>query len=99
MTKAEWLSSDDPVVMLKALRAHWRAEEAEFERLVQRYLLACCRAIRRLLPIEGSRNGVEVAERHIDRGVSREEWFEANWHAEGAAMTLELIEDYRAYSE
>jgi hypothetical protein len=92
MTAEEWLRSDDAVAMLKALRASWRGDETELVRLTHRYLLACCRAIWKLLPMEASRSGVEVAERYIEGRATREEFFRAEWDAEGAAFFLEPFE-------
>ena len=92
MTAEEWRRSDDPTTMLKALRASWRGEEAALVRLTHRYLLACCRAIWTLLPLEASRRGVEIAERLIDGRATREEYGLAEWEAEGAAFFLEPFE-------
>jgi hypothetical protein len=92
MTAEEWRRSDDAVAMLKALRASWRGDEIELVRLTHRYLLACCRAIWRLLPMEASRSGVEVAERFIEGRATREEFSRAEWDAEGAAFFLEPFE-------
>jgi hypothetical protein len=92
VTQAEWLASEDPLAMLGALRDGWRGEEADLVRLTHRYLLACCRAIWVLLPLEESRRGVEVAERYIDGQATREEFGTAEWDAEGAAFFLELFE-------
>lgn len=92
MTAEEWRRSEDPVAMLKALRASWWGEEDALVRLTHRYLLACCRAIWTLLPMEASRRGVEVAERHIEGRATREEFGRAEWDAEGAAFFLEPFE-------
>ena len=92
MTEEEWLASDDPIAMLKALRADWRGEDADLLRLTNRYLLACCRAIWTLLPLEASRQGVEVAERFIEDRATREEFADAEYLAEGAALFLDPFE-------
>ncbi len=92
MTAEQWRRSEDPVAMLRALRATWRGDEAERERLIHRYLLACCRAIWRLLPMEESRVGVEVAERYIEGRATREEFGLAEYQAEGAAFFLDPFE-------
>ena len=78
--------------MLKALRTSWHGEEADFVWLTHRYQLACCRAIWRLLPIEASRRGIEVAERWIEGRATREEFGLAEWQAEGAAFFLDPCE-------
>jgi hypothetical protein len=92
MTAEEWRRSEDAVAMLEALRATWRGAEADLVRLTHRYLLACCRAIWKLLPMEASRRGVEVAERYIEGRATREEFGLAEWEAEGAAFFLEPFE-------
>ena len=92
MTAEEWRRSEDPVAMLRALRATWWGEEAELVRLTHRYLLACCRAIWKLLPMEASRRGIEVTERYIEGQATREEFGLAGWQAEGAAFFLEPFE-------
>jgi hypothetical protein len=92
MTAEEWRRSEDAVAMLKALRATWHGEESDLVRLTHRYLLACCRAIWKLLPMEASRRGVEVAERYIEGQATREEFGLAEWEAEGAAFFLEPFE-------
>ncbi len=95
MTEAEWLASDDPTAMLEALRTHWRGDEADLVRLTHRYLLACCRAIWRLLPMEASRVGIEVTERVIEGRATREEFDRARYEAEGAAFYLDYCEPCR----
>lgn len=92
MTAEQWRRSEDPVAMLRALRATWCGEEAELVRLTHRYLLACCRANWELLPMEESRRGIEVAERYVDGRATREELGRAEWDAEGAAFFLEPFE-------
>jgi hypothetical protein len=89
MTREEWLGSDDPLAMLNSLHADWQGDEAGLVRLTHRYLLACCRAIWTLLPMEASRKGVEVAERYIEGQATAEEFHLAEWQAEGAAFFLE----------
>jgi hypothetical protein len=98
MTAEEWRRCEDPVAMLKALRASWRGGEADLVRLTHRYLLACCRAIRGLLPMEASRRGIEVAERYIEGRATREEFGLAAWQAEGAAFFLDPF-DYEPENE
>lgn len=92
MTEAEWLASEDPVAMLEEIRANWRGEEADLVRLTHRYLLACCRAIWTLLPMEASRRGVEVAERYIQGRATPDEFSQAEFQAEGAAFFLDPFE-------
>ncbi len=89
MTDEEWLTSDDSIAMLAALRANWQGTEDELVRLTHRYLLACCRAIWKLLPLEASRRGVEITERYIEGRATSDEFSSAEWAAEGAAFFLE----------
>ncbi len=92
MTEQEWLTSDDVPAMLEALCTRWRGDQADIVRLTHRYLLACCRAVWRLLPLEASRRGVEVAERYIEGRATREEYGRAEYEAEGAAFFLNPYE-------
>jgi hypothetical protein len=89
MTAEEWRRSEDVPAMIRALRAGWCEEGAALVRLVHRYLLASCRAIWPLIPLEASRNGIEVAERWIAGRATRQELGTAEWHAEGAAFFLD----------
>jgi hypothetical protein len=93
MTEHEWVTSDDPIAMLEALQCHRRDDEEALLRLIQRYLLACCRRIWKLLPMEGSRRGVEVAERYLDGHATKEEFGIAEWNAEGAAFFIDHYEN------
>ena len=89
MTVEQWLRSDDVSLMLRWFRQEWSGEEADLDRILQRYCLACCRRIWRLLPQEESRAGVEVAERFIDELATREDLGRAEWLAEGAAFKID----------
>ena len=80
--------------MLGHLRASWRGERAILDRLLRRYYLACCRRIWKLLPMDESRRGVEVAEHHLTGNATDEELRKAVWHAEGVAVLfLDGFED------
>jgi hypothetical protein len=92
MTAEEWRRSEDVPAMLRALRAGWHGAGADFVLLTHRYLLACCRAIWRLLPMEASRRGVEVAERYIEGRATAKELGDAEWLAEGDAFFLDPFE-------
>lgn len=89
MTEEEWLASDDAPLMLRWFRQQWRGEEADLDRLLHRYFLACCRKIWRLLPAEESRAAVEIAERSIDGLATDEELYRADYVGEGAAFQFE----------
>lgn len=90
MTEEEWLRSEDVPLMLRWFRQEWRGEEADLDRTIQRYCLACCRRIWPLLPQEDSQAGVEVAERFVDGLATRKELHWAEWLAEGAAFTFDF---------
>ena len=89
MTEEQWLLSTDTPLMLRWFRQEWRGEEADLDRLLHRFCLACCRRIWRLLPQEKSRSGVEVAERFVDGLATRDELGRAEWLAEGAAFEID----------
>lgn len=89
MTEEEWSTSDDTPLMLRWFRQQWRGEEADLDRLLHRYCLACCRRIWRLLPHEVSRAGVEVAERFIEGLATEDELSRAEYEAEGGAFTFD----------
>ena len=89
MTEAQWLGSDDVPLMLRWFRQEWRGEERELNTLLQRFLLACCRRIWRLLPGAKCRAGVEVAERTLEGLATREEFGLAEYLAEGEAFKFE----------
>ncbi|WP_435005117.1 hypothetical protein P12x_003009 [Tundrisphaera lichenicola] len=92
MTESEWLTSDDPIAMQRALRAVWPGKEDEFVRVIHCFLLDCCRAIWPLLPMEATRRGIEVAERYLLGQATRKEFFRAEYQAEGAAFFLETYD-------
>lgn len=89
MTEEQWLRSDDVPLMLTWIRQEWRGKEADLDRILQRYCLACCRRIWRLLPQEASHAGIEVAERFVDGLATRAELGQAEWLAEGAAFKID----------
>ncbi|QEH38746.1 hypothetical protein OJF2_73520 [Aquisphaera giovannonii] len=93
MTEDQWLQSDDVPLMLRWFRQEWQGEEADLDRLLQSYLLACCRRIWELLPLDASRRGVEIAERDLEGEASREEVARARYEAEGAAFYLDPSDD------
>jgi hypothetical protein len=98
MSEEEWLRSDDVALMLRWFRQEWRGEEADLNRLLQRYCLACCRKIWQLLPHEASRAGVEVAERFLEGLATRDEFGKAEWQAEGAALLIGFNSDPKEVS-
>jgi hypothetical protein len=90
MTEEEWLWSDDAALMVRWLLQKWPGEAAELDKLLSRYFLACCRRIWRLLPVEDSRAGVEVAERFARGQASDKELGRAQWLAESAPWRFHL---------
>ncbi len=96
MTGPEWFQSDDVALMLRWFRQEWRGAVADLDRLLQRYFLACCRRIWRLLPQEESRVGVEVAERYVNGLATPDDLHRAEWLAEAAAFQFEYDSDPEA---
>jgi hypothetical protein len=88
MTADEWEASDDALEMLKAVRGKWR-DQAALQQALQRYYLACCRAVWPLLPHPRTRRGVEAAERYLDGLASAEDLDRADRDAQWAAHDVE----------
>jgi hypothetical protein len=89
MTEAKWNSSLDVRRLLPVLRKQWRGDQETLEKKLHRYYVACCRAIWQLLPQQGSREGVEVAERYLEGEATREELRKVDYEVEGAAFNLD----------
>ena len=83
MTEAVWLSCDDPARMLTHLIAGnlTRGFNPISDRKLRLFACACCRQIWCLLTDERSRQAVQVAERHADGCVGREELETAGMNA------------------
>jgi hypothetical protein len=64
-------------------------KEIHFFRSLYGYFVSSCRAIWPLLPLAGSRRGIEVAEQFLAGLATVEDVYEANWNAEGAAFKIE----------
>ncbi len=79
MTEAEWLASDDPAPMLKALRGYGRVligtPSARRERL---FGCACCRRVQDVFPRIWDRAVLEIVERFADGNASDQELQEAS---------------------
>ncbi len=88
MTHGEWLRSTDARAMLEALWEAADGDEAALVPALHRYYVACCRRIWRLLPQEGSRRGIEVAERYLVGHATDDELSKVNWDCEGAAFNI-----------
>ena len=99
MTEAEWLVSDNAQEMLEALRLPVPDYVVWLERKLQLYYLACCGAIWKLLPHEGSRMAVEAGERYVE-GEATDEELDPYYESEGAAFMFdyngqpELVQRY-----
>jgi hypothetical protein len=91
MTESEWLRSDDVGLMVRWFRQEWRGDEADLDRLLQRYFLECCRRIGRNLPQVRTRAAVEVAQRFLDGLAPQEELGTADWLAEAAAFSFDHV--------
>jgi hypothetical protein len=90
MTEQEWQTSNESGEMIRTLKQLYADDLLLLDRILQKYYLACCRAIWKLLPDEKSRQGIVVAERYLDRNASDDELDEADWYAEGAALAIEF---------
>lgn len=84
MTEEQWLRSDDVSLMLRWFHRQWPGDEEDFDRILRRYALACCRRIWRLLPLEEIRSAVELAERKLDGRADPDAYGRALWLAEVA---------------
>lgn len=89
MTKKELYRLNGVPKLLRELRMNWCGSEAELERNLHRYYLACCRAIWELLPQKASRRGIEVAERYVNGLATDAELSEVDRDVEGAAFNID----------
>jgi hypothetical protein len=71
VTEAEWLASDDPLLLLAILEP-WAADEVVSDRQLRLFACACSRRLWHVLP-EQRRKDVELAERFVDGRASVEE--------------------------
>lgn len=74
---------------IAALAREWTGTEAELDRRMHPYYMACARAILPLLPDEASRRAVEAGERRLVEELTDDELTDLSWHAEGAAFGFE----------
>src|SRR5437879_3675405 len=72
MTEAEWLACTDPERMLECLQVEflWRGG---YDRQLQLFGVACCRAVWHLLEDERYRQAVETLERYADGQATGDE--------------------------
>jgi hypothetical protein len=71
MNEDEWLSSDDPAAMLRAVwQPHLRPR-------VRLFGAACCRRVAHRLPDEDSREALAICERHADGAAGGEDFTRA----------------------
>ena len=75
------------------LREGGHLEDPRSMQIIHKYLLECCRRIWDLLPDEGSRKGVEAAEKYCRGEITWEQASETDWHSEGSAFLFEYRED------
>ena len=90
----EFLWSKEPLTSIakvygKCLSTEEWNKYLEHEIPLYRFYLASCRNIWEFLPLEESRNGVELAEKYIDGIVTFDQVNEYSWHTEGAAFCIE----------
>lgn len=90
MTEDEWLRSDDVGLMLRWFRQVWKGSQDTLNRLIRRYLLACCRRIEPLIPQWKSLMALEVGARELEGHATRRDLGDAEWIAEGAAFQLDF---------
>ncbi len=86
MTEAEWLSCTEPAVMLDCLRGKTS------DRKLRLFAIGFCKRIWNLFTDKRSRIGIEVAERFVDGGATREELFEARMLSHDAYMEARAVE-------
>jgi hypothetical protein len=89
MTKREWLECADARPMLEVVWQHFGGDESILVPRIHRYLIACGRRIWRLLPDDGSRLGIEVAERFVEGEASVTKLRKTRWYTEGSAFTID----------
>lgn len=90
MTPEEWDRSDDTATMSRWFIEFGPGEHDERVRLIDLYLVACCRRLWPILPADGDlRKGIETAERWFNGAATLEEVEVAAWHAEGEGMFID----------
>jgi hypothetical protein len=89
MTKEDWLNSQSAGDMLARLHAAQPRFLEKHVRDTHRFLIACCRKHKNLIPQEGLRNGSRGAERWLAGEISDEELHRLNWYAEAEAFLLD----------
>ena len=72
VTEAEWLASDDLLLVLETLEP-WAADEEVSDRKLRLFACACCRRMWHLLTDETRQHTVELAERYADGEATEEE--------------------------
>jgi hypothetical protein len=79
--------------LIDTLRRAWLGSDTDFERKLHAYYVACCRAIWPLLPQDGSRDGVAIAERYLRGDATDADLRRADRGTEGAAFTIDYNSD------
>ncbi|WP_165067883.1 hypothetical protein [Paludisphaera rhizosphaerae] len=90
MTEDEWLRSDDVGLMLRWYRQDWKGSQDNLNRLIRRYLLACCRRIELLLPYWESLMTLEVGAWELEGNADDINLGNAQYIAEGAAFHIDF---------
>jgi hypothetical protein len=78
MNEAEWLASTDSVRLLEYL------DRPQGDRKLFLFAIACCQAIRPLIPQPEMRAGLKTAEQYADGTATSEQLDAADWRVEGA---------------
>jgi hypothetical protein len=86
VTELEWLSCDDACQMLAFLGPRASARKRRL------HLCGGCRQLWHLLYDDGSRNAVEVGERHADGEATLQDLKDADWSSEPAAW-MQFLND------
>ena len=80
MTEAEWLTSSDPVAMIKMAKARLR------HRKLRLFAVACCHRIQKLLLDARSHGAIAAAEQYADGAISERRLEKARRQAENAHL-------------
>jgi hypothetical protein len=81
MTESEWLSCQDPQMMLMFLRTSGRASD----RKLRLFAVACCRLFWDCLSVDATRAAIETSEGYADNQVTEEELSRARSAAHNVA--------------
>jgi hypothetical protein len=98
MDTDETYNKNEAVIILIETYNSWMGTKEESAYLLKLYLLACAKNIWQLLPMEESRNGIEVVEKYMAGLVSDEEFHYAEYCSEGAAFAFDYYDSKLDFS-